>query len=342
MALLSREGSKYGILFVITAVNSNAVRYRTLQNFRQLFVLQMNDSSDYSGILGSTGGVVPGRCKGRGLVKTDKVYEFQTASVSEGDTALTVRAFCEALAECSSGSRAPRVPILPERVTPAFVADAIDGEQLRYPVGVEKESLRTAVLALKSRPVHYVLSQSGCTAFMQALAEVTAGRRELRVTVLDGSGAIHAPGSAACHSSGEALNAAVVELFGELVHRHNTAKDIREQGGEPPVYEPRLYLVNGVNEVFSLLTEDGKDKLHVLLEKCEVPLAVFFVMAETAAGVSSFSFRPWFKKQAVFNTAVWVGDGISDQFQLKVRPGRQLYEHVGMNLAIWWRMAGQH
>ena len=88
-------------------------------------------------------------------------------------------------------------------------------------------------------------------------------------------------------------------------------------------------MVNGVNEVFSLLTEDGKDKLHVLLEKCEVPLAVFFVMAETAAGVSSFSFRPWFKKQAVFNTAVWVGDGISDQFQLKVRPGRQLYEHVG-------------
>ena len=329
VALLSREGSKYGILFVITAVNSNAVRYRTLQNFRQLFVLQMNDSSDYSGILGSTGGVVPGRCKGRGLVKTDRVYEFQTASVSEGDTALTVRAFCEALAECSSGSRAPRVPILPERVTPAFVADAIDGEQLRYPVGVEKESLRTAVLALKSRPVHYVLSQSGCTAFMQALAEVTAGRRELRVPVLDGSGAIHAPGSAACHSSGEALNAAVVELFGELVHRHNTAKDICEQGGEPPVYEPRLYLVNGVNEVFSLLTEDGKDKLHVLLEKCEVPLAVFFVMAETAAGVSSFSFRPWFKKQAVFNTAVWVGDGISDQFQLKVRPGRQLYEHVG-------------
>ena len=94
VALLSREGSKYGILFVITAVNSNAVRYRTLQNFRQLFVLQMNDSSDYSGILGSTGGVVPGRCKGRGLVKTDRVYEFQTASVSEGDTALTVRAFC--------------------------------------------------------------------------------------------------------------------------------------------------------------------------------------------------------------------------------------------------------
>ena len=164
MALLSREGSKYGILFVITAVNSNAVRYRTLQNFRQLFVLQMNDPSDYSGILGSTGGVVPGRCKGKGLGKTDKVYEFQTASASAGDTALAVRTFCDTLpAAAGIGRRAYR--FCPERVTPSFVADAIDGEQLRYPVGVEKDSLRTAVFALRSRPVHYVLSQSGSTAF---------------------------------------------------------------------------------------------------------------------------------------------------------------------------------
>ena len=118
------------------------------------------------------------------------------------------------------------------------------------------------------------------------------------------------------------------------------AKDIREQGGEPPVYEPRLYLMNGVNEVFSLLSEDGKDKLHVLLEKCEVPLAVFFVMAETAAGVSSFSFRPWFKKQAVFNTAVWIGDRISDQFQFsKYGPAASFMRALGLSLVIWSRMA---
>ena len=36
-----------------------------------------------------------------------------------------------------------------------------------------------------------------------------------------------------------------------------------------------------------------------------------------------------FKKQAVFNTAVWIGEGIADQFQLKVRPDRRLYETAG-------------
>ena len=65
------------------------------------------------------------------------------------------------------------------------------------------------------------------------------------------------------------------------------------------------------------------------MEKCEPHLGVFFVLAEVASGISSFSFRPWFKKQGTCNTAIWVGDGIADQFQLKVRPERTLYESVG-------------
>lgn len=330
VALLSREGTKYGILFVITAVNSNAVRYRTLQNFRQLLVLQMNDTAEYSGILGSTGGVIPGRCKGRGLVKTDRVYEFQTACLCEQDTPAAVRAFCETLSACWTGPRAPRVPILPERVTPSFVENEIDAEALCYPVGIEKESLHPATLSLRSRPIHYVLSREGSPDFLKALAQVVTRKEGLKVIVLDASADLEGGGPWQTYRGEEALNGAVVELFGELVRRHNTAKDILDQGGKPPVYPPVLYLVNGANDLFAKLSDDGKDKLHVLLDKCTVSLGVFFLLAEPASGVSAFSFRPWFKKQPVFQNALWVGDGISDQFHLKVRSSaRQLYESIG-------------
>ncbi len=140
---------------------------------------------------------------------------------------------------------------------------------------------------MKSRPVHYVLSQSGCTAFMQALAEVTAGRRVWRSRFWMDRELSGGP-VPAYHSGGEALNQAVVELFGELVYRHNTAKDI-VSGRYPPVYEPRLYLVNGVNRCLSQLTEDGKDKLHVLMEKCEVPLGVFLSCLRRLRGISALS-----------------------------------------------------
>ena len=66
-----------------------------------------------------------------------------------------------------------------------------------------------------------------------------------------------------------------------------------------------------------------------MMEKSEVPLNVYFVVISAVSEDSSFSFRPWFKKQQVFQNAVWLGNGISDQFQLKVRSSGKLYESIG-------------
>ena len=240
-ALLFREGSKYGILFVITALNTNAVRYRTLQNFSQIFMLQMNDDSEYSGVLGSTEGVIPAHGKGRGLVKLDRVYEFQTASVAE-DPVPAIRSFCASLAEQDKGPRAPRVPILPERVTPAFVQDAIDSENLRYPVGVVKDSLAMAYLSLKSRPIHYVLSQSGCPDFMRAMAQVASLGEGVEITVLDGDSSAGVSGSVKYCSGAEASEPGRSGAVWGTCISHNTAKEIRESGGTPPVlYAQTVY-----------------------------------------------------------------------------------------------------
>lgn len=85
VSYLSREGTKYGVYFVLTALGTGAVRFRLLQNFKQLFVLQLNDESDYSTVVGKTDGLFPSKYKGRGLVKRDDLYEFQIASLTEAD-----------------------------------------------------------------------------------------------------------------------------------------------------------------------------------------------------------------------------------------------------------------
>ena len=57
--LISRDGVKYGIYFAVTAVSTNAVRYKTQQNFKTLMTMQLNDPSDYPIIVGKTDGLVP-------------------------------------------------------------------------------------------------------------------------------------------------------------------------------------------------------------------------------------------------------------------------------------------
>ena len=79
LSTLTREGAKYGIVFIITSNNVNSIRYRLKQNFRQNLVLQFNDSGDYSSVLGNIGKKYPSKLYGRGLVSLDNVYEFQTA-----------------------------------------------------------------------------------------------------------------------------------------------------------------------------------------------------------------------------------------------------------------------
>lgn len=59
MLNLTREGTKYGIYFILTATATNALRFRMLQNIGQSYVLQMTDETDYAAVLGKTGGLVP-------------------------------------------------------------------------------------------------------------------------------------------------------------------------------------------------------------------------------------------------------------------------------------------
>ena len=288
----------------------------------------MNDNSEYSGILGSVGGVIPAHCKGRGLVKTDKVYEFQTASVSTGDVTAVIRTFAEVLDQHNKGAKAPRVPILPEHVTPDFVEGEIDVPKLLYPVGIRKDTLQTVLLNLPKRPIHFVLYQEMPVGFVPALAKVFTRREGLETVMMDSAGCGEIPGVRVLRDN-DSWNQETVRLFGDLVYRHNNAKELLEKGEPAPVYPPLVCILNGVKGVFDGLTEDGKDKLYVMMEKSEVPLNVYFVVISAVSEVSSFSFRPWFKKQPVFQNAVWLGNGISDQFQLKVRSSGKLYESIG-------------
>ena len=109
ISYLSREGAKYGIYFVLTAIGTNAVRFKLLQNFNQQIVLQLNDEMDYATIVGKTDGLYPAKYKGRGLVKKDNVYEFQIANVCKDTVPFKfVKAECEKLAEKWDGIIIPK------------------------------------------------------------------------------------------------------------------------------------------------------------------------------------------------------------------------------------------
>lgn len=80
LAILSREGSGYGIYLVVSANASCDLRSRIRQNFTCGVGLQLPDRFEYEAAVGDRTEIIPeGRTSGRGLIKAPLPVEFQTA-----------------------------------------------------------------------------------------------------------------------------------------------------------------------------------------------------------------------------------------------------------------------
>ncbi|WP_010496613.1 type VII secretion protein EssC [Paenibacillus elgii] len=336
MAYLTREGLKYGIYFVLSALNTGAVRYRVLQNIKQLYVLQLNDAADYSSVLGHVEGVYPSKFKGRGIMKSDRVYEFQIAHTHHDveNRFEHIRKYGEAYAARWTGPVARRIPILPELIDVNFLMDEIRyGKAGKIPVGVEKNSLQTACFHFDQHYIQLVLSQNNDnTGFIQGLAEVLSAKAEAEVAVIDPDNKLVDDEFKNYTHYGNPTDwdQVVAQLFSTLVHRNNTYKDAMAAGEPAPAFAKQTWIVRSLTSLNSRISEDSKDKLRVLLEKGEAAYQVNFIICERVSSISSISYEPWYKAKVVLNEGIWLGNGIADQYQLKIgKLTSELYQDIG-------------
>ena len=326
--LLARDGVKYGIYFVITASSVNDVRYKTQQNFRQMLTMQLNDTSDYPVVVGKTEGLLPARHKGRGLVALDRVYEFQTAYCTlEEDMQAFLRDFCQALRH-SAQSFALAVPVLPEVVSVTLMAPECTGSG-RIPVGVAKKSLETSCIGLSSRVAYPVSAQDLTDTADITRAIVLLLQDKVSTVVVEGE-ALPDKDGIRCTTITEQFEQFVGDLFREMVTRNNTYKDAGSEEAALEGFEERVYVVYGVKKLFDRLSDDGKDKLSVLLEKAESIYKLRFLLVDTVAQLSTFNYDAWFKRQVTGSDGLWIGDGVADQYLMKIsKITGDLYAEVG-------------
>jgi len=331
--VLTREGTKYGIYFVITAATTTAVRYRMLQNFKQLVVLQLNDTSEYSGILGGTGGIYPSKCPGRGLVKTDAVYEFQTANITRNsDIREAVSPFCTEKSEEPDDRNYTLEPDLPNIVDVLYLAKYVNSaNEHTYPIGVEKGNANVAYYNFDKSYINLIMSQnSQSTGFITGLAEIASQMDQSEVVVLDGNGSMCLTSGRSCVSEGTLLNQKVIDLFGILLERNNAIKDALEKGEMPPRFPTVICIINSFVDLNIQLTADSQSKLSTLLEKGESSYNVFFFLGETSPNMASYLNRSWYKKHITLENWIWVGNGIKNCYQISEGPeAEDLQEVIG-------------
>lgn len=313
---ITRECVKYGMYFLVTANAANIIRYRVAQNFAGVYALQLNDTSDYIGLFGGTGGVYPSKIKGRGIFKSDQVYEFQTAHFAQKADQSSLRNIVKEL-DHPDVPKARPIPILPDRVTAKLFQESFPPSAV--PIGVEKASLQVAAWDFDKSVISLVLSQD-----LNELGTVAAGvieqlsRLDGTVTVLDGAELVKESSDMDYEYLRVNFAGRMQVLFQEMKRRNNTYKQAAAEGETVESYQPEYFIITGLQAILASLPDQRKDELNTLLEKAEPHYNIRFVLCESAKAASEFVGTAWYRRHISGSEGIWVGDGITDQYVLKI------------------------
>lgn len=305
----SREGVKYGIYYILTALSTNAIRYRLQQNFKQMFVLQMNDATEYSSVLGSTGGMVPSKMKGRGLIKQDVIYEFQTAHIGENQE--QVRNYCEQLLSYY-GERKRGIPQLPQYVTSSVFAEDVTMEKV--PVGISKEDLGIMTVDLKNPPTSIVTGKhyDDVERFLNGYIPLLERVANVELTLFDGSRNLDED-MYACNFVNDDFEDEIVEIYKTVLYRNNHYKECNGKLPDGEVFEQRIVIFYQFMEMRESLSDDAIEKIKIVLDKNMPEYNISFIICDEISEMFRMSREPWFKHSNLSERGIYIGNGVYEQ-----------------------------
>lgn len=318
---LTREGLKYGINFIITTT-STSMRYKLSQNFSEKLVLRLNDSSDYNSILGNVHKLEPSKFIGRGLVKIDNVYEFQTASISSENEMEEIKNKVEEL-NTKYTDKARKIPVLPEVVSLSIVKDSYKDLSM-VPVGIEKLSLDVSTFNIESLLISTVSSQSIIDSkhFIYSFIKEFEMSGNTLITI-DAVGLFNKEK----FKNSNYYNSQFGIIFKNI-------KDLIEQYNQKSGNNFRRVIIAivGVDNFISKLGSSPELDFKSLLSEAKKTNKFNFVLFENDVILKKYAYEDWYRNHVINNNGIWIGNGITEQFTIKIsKVDKSLYQEIGNN-----------
>jgi len=109
----------------------------------------------------------------------------------------------------------------------------------------------------------------------------------------------------------------IAKLFELVLYRNNTYKEAIENGNKVEEFEHLFVVINSLSMLKAALSDQGKEKLALILEKGTKEYNINIILAEQVKNISSVSFEKWYKANVSPSDGLWIGSGITEQYQMK-------------------------
>lgn len=95
-------------------------------------------------------------------------------------------------------------------------------------------------------------------------------------------------------------------------------KQAAAENQECEPYSSEYFVITGFQSIYESLNEQCRDELSTLIEKAELHYNIRFVLCDNPKSLSVYSSQSWYKRHVTGMDGIWVGDGIADQYLLKI------------------------
>ena len=318
VTVLTRDCLKYGIAFIFTASTPNGIRYRMKQNFKQNLVLQFNDPNDYMSVINGARRKEPSKAFGRGLVDLDGVFEFQTAyPYKEEKMSEFIKVICERLKSLMK-ERARKIPVLPEIVDYEYLKNeniTID----KLPLGIEKNSLNISSYDFIRNKTNLITGED-ISEYEKTIRGITdiISKTNNPTVILDSYNILESiKNDKIIYDNNTCANGVkkIIQIYEDL----KTKKASKV-----------ICIITGFSNIMNKLSPEDKTKIIKILN--DMTSDMYFVLFDTINNIKNFSYDDWFKNTVSINNAIWLGNGLANQFTLKIsNPNREISQEVPIN-----------
>ena len=297
---LTREGTKCGIIFIITTSSFVDIRYRLSQNFKQKIALQLNNEDDYLSIFDNVGKKRPSHIFGRGLInKNGEIYEFQTAKICDAKKYNKKIEDTISMLNKTGQIDAKSIPVIPRKVRFKDVEKALKSIS-NIPLGIAQKSLNIYSYDFTKNLINIIIAKNieDVIQFTSNVLEELKKVEHLNVVVFDAERIIQ--------SGKNKLKENYEDFYKNL-------NNIEENN----ISENTICVIIGIDRFLSDL-DDGETEFYEMLNKATEYGNYNFIISENATKFKNHEYDEWYKKYVINDDGIWIGKGINDQYVINV------------------------
>ena len=305
LSALFRDGSKFGIHFLITSSVASGIRLRITQIFPNRIALQLPNDMDYRNLLNTDRGVVPAHKFGRGVVKIDDFsYEFQTAMFAKQDEMNKAIINLETkFNEKYPNVKAPKIVVLPPVVKKQDLDKSISLENVS--IGIRKSKVNTCHFDFEKNIVTPIIASTieNEIGFIYGLIDSLLDIPNVTVRVIDLLDIFDTNCSkATCFKNN----------FDDLIQ-----KIAIELNNDETKVGKNVFIFLGISKFKQLLSLDVKNIYNEVFSKIAEKNNNKFIIMDNYTQFKDIESEMWFRSNVDMTTGIWLGGNVANQMSLK-------------------------